>query len=72
MRIVRLTGWKVVAMCVALVSTCATVGCESGGASEPAAATISPEMEKKTQEMLKNYGKQYNDMYRAKKQGPRG
>jgi hypothetical protein len=71
MRIVRLTGWNVVAIGVALGATCATGGCSPGG-SEPTAAKISPEMEKKTQEMLKDYSKQYNEMYRAKKQGPRG
>jgi hypothetical protein len=70
MRIVRLTGWNVVAIGVALGVTCATGGCGPGG-SEPAAAKISPEMEKKTQDMLKNYGKQYNEMYRAKKVGSR-
>jgi hypothetical protein len=66
-----LTGWNVVAIGVALGATCATGGCNLGG-SEPTAAKISPEMEKNTQEMLKGYGKQYNEMYRAKKQGPRG
>ena len=71
MRIVRLTGWNVVTIGVALAVTCATGGCGPGG-SEPTAAKISPEMEKKTQDMLKNYGKQYNEMYRAKKQGFKG
>jgi hypothetical protein len=66
-----LTRWYVVAIGVALGVTCATGGCGPGG-SEPAAARISPEMEKKTQDMLKDYGKQYNEMYRAKKQGSRG
>jgi hypothetical protein len=70
MRIVRLTGWNVVAIGVALGVTCPTCGCGPGG-SEPAAAKISPEMEKKTQDMLKNYGKQYNEMYRTKKPGSR-
>jgi hypothetical protein len=71
MRIVRLTGSNVVAIGVALGVACATGGCGPGGA-EPTAAKISPEMEKKTQDMLKNYGKQYNEMYRAKKQGFKG
>ena len=45
---------------------------ERSAVPEPTAAKISPEMEKKTQDMLKNYSKQYNEMYRAKKQSPRG
>jgi hypothetical protein len=70
MRIVGLTGWSVVAIGAALGVSCATPGCGPGGA-EPTAARINPEMEKKTQDMLKDYSKQYNEMYRAKKQGSR-
>jgi hypothetical protein len=51
---------------IAIVLPCLVVGCDSSGA-EQKPAPISEEAQKKTDEMLKNYGKQYGDMYKAKK-----
>jgi hypothetical protein len=45
-------------------------GCDSAG-SEQKPAPISEETQKKTDEMLKNYGKQYGDMYKAKRAAKR-
>ena len=41
-------------------------GCGGGPATETA-APISPEMEKKTNEMLNDYGKMYNKKFQAEK-----
>jgi hypothetical protein len=51
---------------VAVVLPCAFVGCDSSSAEQKPQA-VSPEVQKKTDEMLKNYGQQYGEQYKAKK-----
>lgn len=48
--------------CVGLLGGCGDAD-QTGGK----AAELSPDMEKKTNEMLSGYGKQYNEKFRAEK-----
>jgi hypothetical protein len=48
------------------VIAAAAGGC-GGNPENQAPAAISEETQKKTGEMLKNYGNQYNEMYKAKR-----
>jgi len=66
MRWTRTITTVVFAAGLALGSTTLSGGCGSGSQGQTA-AELSPEVQQKTDEMLKNYGKMYNQQYRSKK-----
>jgi hypothetical protein len=53
------------AFCLVFGSACPLVGCGSGD-SEAKPAPVNAEAQKATNEMLRNYGSQQAEMYRAK------
>jgi len=67
MRLTRSIGAVALVTGFALGSVSLSGGCGSGNATGQAAAELSPEMQKKQDTMLQDYGKMYQQKYRAKK-----
>jgi|GEM_PF-4969565 len=63
-RLVLVTG-------LGLMATAFSSGCGSSSSEGQTAAQVSPEMQKKTMDMLKNYGDQYRPKNRAARNRPR-
>ena len=54
------------AMGLGVMFACVVAGCGGSSDQGSAPAQIDPEVEKKTQDMVKNLGKTYGEMYRKK------
>jgi F0F1-type ATP synthase membrane subunit c/vacuolar-type H+-ATPase subunit K len=65
MEMIRSMRAMAIATGLAVATAFLVAGCGSGTSGETPAA-INPELEKKTQDMLKNKSQQYNERYRAK------